>query len=70
MKDMVLIRYIIDTSDVLPDKKQEANKYLAKLETAVRQHIQSDEAYWLCKSCGQRNDIEIKKSIIGKIKTL
>ena len=40
MKGRALIQYIIDTSDVVSAKKQEASEYLAKLEKAAQQSVQ------------------------------
>lgn len=39
MKGRALIQYLIDTSDVLSSKKQEATEYLAKLEEAAQQNV-------------------------------
>ena len=37
MEGRALLQYLIDTSDVVLAKKQEATEYLAKLESAARQ---------------------------------
>jgi len=42
MKGRQLLQYLIDTSDVVPAKKQEATEYLAKLE-AAQQSVQPTE---------------------------
>jgi hypothetical protein len=44
MKGRALIQYLIDTSDVVRAKKQEATEYLAKLEEAAQHSVQSDSA--------------------------
>ena len=31
------------------------------VDEAAEQCVQADGAYWLCKDCGQRNDVKIKK---------
>lgn len=43
MKGRQLLQYLIDTSDVLLAKKQEATEYLAQLE-AAQQGVQADSA--------------------------
>ncbi len=40
MEGRTLIQYLIDTSDVMLAKKQEATEYLAKLEQAAQQSVQ------------------------------
>ncbi len=39
MEGRQLLQYLIDTSDVLLAKKQEATEYLAKLENAAQQNM-------------------------------
>jgi hypothetical protein len=38
MEGRQLLQYLIDTSDVLLAKKQEATEYLAKIEAAAQHH--------------------------------
>ncbi len=40
MEGRQLLQYIIDTSDVVLAKKQEATEYLAKIEKAAQQSVQ------------------------------
>jgi hypothetical protein len=40
MEGRQLLQYLIDTSDVVLAKKQEATEYLAKLENAAQQSVQ------------------------------
>ncbi len=39
MEGRQLLQYLIDTSDVVLAKKQEATEYLAKLENAAQQSV-------------------------------
>lgn len=44
MEGRKLLQYIIDTSDVVLAKKQEAAEYLDKLEEAAQRSVQADGA--------------------------
>ncbi len=52
MKGHQLLQYIIDISEVILAKKQEAAEYLAKLEAAQQRVEQT--ALWDCPKCGLR----------------
>ena len=46
-----LLQYLIDTSDMVLAKKQEATEYLAKVEKAAQQARALDGLY--CQFCGE-----------------
>jgi hypothetical protein len=56
MEGRRLLQYLIDTSDVLPAKKQEATEYLAKIEAVAQYH---EHLAWLeshpCNCSGDDN---------------
>ena len=53
MEGRKLLQYLIDTSDVVLAKKQEATEYLAKLEEAAQQCVQRTVGAY-CVNCGTK----------------
>lgn len=61
MEGRKLLQYIIDTSDVVLAKKQEATEYLAKLEEAAKQSVQRTAAT-PCKAGAKSRAVKAVKS--------
>lgn len=71
MEGRQLLQYLIDTSDVVLAKKQEATEYLAKLENAAKQSVQADKPLVVrdsagvvtCAVCGTGLDVESAEEV-------